>query len=540
MATWVWPVPSTASISSQYGPRWDSTHKGIDIAASQGSQIVASREGVVSLAYNGCTHNYGKNYPGCGCGGNYGNNVYIDHGGGFQTRYAHMTDVYVKYGQRVVQGQVIGTVGSTGWSTGPHLHFEVRQNDYPQNPLNYVDPSNTKIVNTGITNKLTQFLNLANSKVGTDGYWTWSVSGLGQGEAWCAAFVVACAKTVGGLLNIVIPNSFNCGDMIIIGIRDKLGTWIRGKHLTGRSVTPIPGDLLFKATPGGTTEYSAQHVAIVKEVKSGIVYAVAGNSETWDNYTSKVKVEQYGIERSDILGYFRPNWAKVGGFAVGAGGQLYAELNTREDGIIREVGYLDDKYQPSINSSNIKLSILNYTTTMAELFSSGLYNFPGIANVMFAANIVDSSLSDAQVSVANQVYSLLQSKGLNAAACIGILGNMYYESSFNPGTSYITATERSYGLCQWNEAAGRSVRRAVGPDWATNISGQIDFLWSELEGMTGLKSFLDTVPVTESGAMDAAEKFVRIFERPDRMEYNVSIRRAKAKEYWNCNISTLT
>lgn len=541
MAEWVWPVPGYATITSGVGPRWGSSHNGIDIGAPYGADIVASKAGTVIQICTSCSHNYGKDY-GCGCGGNYGNYVYIDHGDGFKVWYAHMTQVKVSEGDKVIQGQKIGTVGSTGWSTGAHLHFEMRQNGNVKDPENYVDPTNTKIVNVGVTvNKLTQFLNIAQKQLGKKGDWTWSTSGLTRGEPWCAAFVVACAKSVGGLLGVVIPNSFGCSSMISIGVANKLGTWIRGKHLTGKSVTPCPGDLIFYPIAGTRSDYSARHVGIVKEVKNNTIYSIAGNSVTWDNYTSEVGIETRSLNSSDVLGYFRPNWSKVGGGYVASGGQLYPKLNTREDAILREVGYIDNKHQPSIQSSDIKLSIINYTTTLAELFSSGIYNFAGIANAHVSANVSDSSLSDEQINVANQVFSLLQTKGLNAAACIGVLGNMYHESKFRPDASYITSTEQSYGLCQWNEAAGRYVRRAVGSDWATNVSGQIDFLWTELENnMPGLKTYLENVPNTEAGAMDAAERFVRIFEVPDKLEYNVTIRRAKAKEYWNCTSSILT
>ena len=71
-------------------------------------------------------------------GYSYGMYVVVDHGGGYTTTYAHLSDVYVYVGQEVAQGESLGAVGSTGYSTGPHLHFEIRLNGEPENPFNYV------------------------------------------------------------------------------------------------------------------------------------------------------------------------------------------------------------------------------------------------------------------------------------------------------------------------------------------------------------------------------------------------------------------
>ena len=85
---------------------------------------------------NTCTHNYGKQGS-CGCGGGYGNYCIIDHGGGYSTVYAHATEIIVKEGQQVSTGDVIGYVGSTGESTGYHLHFEVRIDGERKNPESF-------------------------------------------------------------------------------------------------------------------------------------------------------------------------------------------------------------------------------------------------------------------------------------------------------------------------------------------------------------------------------------------------------------------
>ncbi len=131
--TFMWPTPSCTIITSAYGMRYDpitrvrSKHTGIDIGARQGSNIVAANSGTVITS--------GWSTRG------YGNYVVIDHGGGMSTLYAHMSKRLVSKGQKVAKGDVIGLVGSTGYSTGPHLHFEILKNGDDTNPMNYYTKS---------------------------------------------------------------------------------------------------------------------------------------------------------------------------------------------------------------------------------------------------------------------------------------------------------------------------------------------------------------------------------------------------------------
>lgn len=115
--------PNYGIITSRFGYRRRGFHTGLDIAGAYGSNIMAADGGVVICA---------------GWQGSYGKLVKIDHGNGYITYYAHCSSINVRTGQKVQKGQVIAKVGSTGNSTGPHLHFEVRKNGVPQNPLNYI------------------------------------------------------------------------------------------------------------------------------------------------------------------------------------------------------------------------------------------------------------------------------------------------------------------------------------------------------------------------------------------------------------------
>lgn len=131
-----WPT-YCQTITSYYGnrvhPVYGTTkfHSGIDIGATYGNTIMAAASGTVILVNEPC--------PGCNKGGTgYGNYCIIDHGNGYTTLYGHARDIYVSVGQKVKAGQSIGEVGSTGTSTGAHLHFEIRKDGSTKNPLNYL------------------------------------------------------------------------------------------------------------------------------------------------------------------------------------------------------------------------------------------------------------------------------------------------------------------------------------------------------------------------------------------------------------------
>ena len=125
----LWPTPSCKIITSYYGWRlhpvlgYEKLHTGMDIGAGYNANIIAAASGtVITATYNSA----------------YGNYVVIDHGGGVCTLYAHQSSMAVSVGQYVNAGQVIGYVGSTGYSTGPHLHFEVIVNGSTVDPLGYI------------------------------------------------------------------------------------------------------------------------------------------------------------------------------------------------------------------------------------------------------------------------------------------------------------------------------------------------------------------------------------------------------------------
>ncbi len=117
--------PVSGVVTSRFGARWGRNHKGIDIGAPKGTPIKAVAAGTVIVS------SYGYN-------GGYGNYVIISHGNGIQTVYGHCNTLTVTVGQKVSQGEQVAKVGSTGRSTGNHLHLEIRVNGVAQNPQNYL------------------------------------------------------------------------------------------------------------------------------------------------------------------------------------------------------------------------------------------------------------------------------------------------------------------------------------------------------------------------------------------------------------------
>jgi len=116
-----WPVPRDAAVvTSVFGvDRGRSRHEGIDLSAPAGTRVVATADGVVSTAERW---------------GDFGRLVVIDHGAGWQTRFAHLKRIRVKKGERVTRGEVVGTVGKSGNATGNHLHYEIRHHGTPVDP----------------------------------------------------------------------------------------------------------------------------------------------------------------------------------------------------------------------------------------------------------------------------------------------------------------------------------------------------------------------------------------------------------------------
>ncbi|BAY64988.1 putative peptidase [Calothrix brevissima NIES-22] len=128
-------IPTKGVYTSEFGPRWGRNHNGVDIAEILGTPIYAAASGTATIGASGCLFSpIGNNVINRGCGGGFGNHVIINHANGYQTIYAHLSEITIENNTQVSQGQMIGKMGNSGASNGTHLHWEVRLNGKPINP----------------------------------------------------------------------------------------------------------------------------------------------------------------------------------------------------------------------------------------------------------------------------------------------------------------------------------------------------------------------------------------------------------------------
>ena len=123
VASGIFARPIPGAVTSDFGQRWGRMHKGTDFAGNTGDDVKASDSGVVAFA---------------GYESSFGNFIILNHNNGYETYYAHLSKIYVTTGDKVKKGDVIGAVGDTGNSLGPHLHFEIRENGDAKNPLDFL------------------------------------------------------------------------------------------------------------------------------------------------------------------------------------------------------------------------------------------------------------------------------------------------------------------------------------------------------------------------------------------------------------------
>lgn len=401
-----------------------------------------------------------------------------------------------------------GYLGGSGQSS----YFEAIKSIISSNNLSSYDRKSQ----SNQINKLDEFMNETEKHLG-ESYSDWVRGMLRKSgyEPWCADFIWACAKKV-GIEGEVISGSAGA-HMLISQTAENCGGVI---HDGSSSYTPTKGDLVNFVWHGGGF---ADHIGVVRSCEGGTVYTIEGNT------SNTVAHREYRRSSPCLLRFCTPDWSKVGGGSSNGGlvlGSLYDYHNTRKDAIAREVAYLNKSLTPKVKYDDITISIINYTDLFQAFWDAGASLIGGSS----ASGEYDYSKLDSNVQA---VVKYLVSKGLHNAAACGICGNIYYESSFNTATIGDNGT--SFGICQWHLGRGAAMKRTAGENWKNNLTGQLDYLWYELESSynSSVLDPLKSVPNSDSGARHAADVFVRKFEIPANVDYQSSKRQAKASEYFN-------
>lgn len=232
-----------------------------------------------------------------------------------------------------------------------------------------------------------------------------------------------------------------------------------------------------------------------------------------------------------------PNYAMDGASTTGSSvayamGSLYSEQVEKCDALLKEVGYLDSSFEPSISLSNIRLSIVNYTNLLGNLFTQ--YIPENITNMFNTANVNSDGITDTN---AKAIFKLLADyEGVTAAGAIGIIANIHHESSFRADAIGDSGT--SFGICQWHLGRGENMKNHCinynGVSWENNLSGQVDYLITELKGSyTSTWEQVTSASNTLESAKDVAKYFCINFEVPADKEKKAEERAATAETYWN-------
>lgn len=385
-------------------------------------------------------------------------------------------------------------------------------------------------VDGGVGNKVQGFIEQAKNLVGEK-----MKKSLSMAVGVSVQMVTTCTKAVSGLSNVVIPIVSTPSALAKRGVEKGMGEFIEGP-LFGNERTPQVGDIILLRTSEDRKyedKTDCDKLAIVCEAKDSTIEAVHVNS------SNIVANTTYKTSYRAICGYYHPDWSKVNNSASAAFGyaplgKYYETENTAEDATIREVGYLSTDYEPTTKKSGIKLSVVNYTTLLASFLDDLLV--PSALSGNMGTNVITDAL-DSKVKI---TVDFLLSKGLNAAAACGIAANIAGESGFN--TAAIGDYGTSFGICQWHDDRGTRMKQFVGSDWKNNLTGQLNFLWSELQGgySSAVLAPISSVPNTLAGALEAVSIFVYNFEKPQDKKGAVDSRSKTATTYWNALVIQMT
>ena len=438
---------------------------------------------------------------------------------------------------------------------------------------------------------LETFLKIAEDQVGKGQGWVVEQTGVIGPNGWSGAFVTACSKRAGSSLNIVIPNVDSVSTIGRVGVLRGMGTWKKGS-IYGGGYEPSAGDIaIFRYSHAGIENiYKGDKAAIVVESDGGSFEGVMGDDG------GVVTKKSYSCSTPYIAGYFCPNWEMIDGTTASKKEYrniqgLYTNGVTKYDACARTVCYMNSDYKPSIGTSKVKLAAVNYTGLLANFYSvfgqasistatnaelvvdywtntvrsyyqveEGDFNpvcgevatmtgaistvgmmstlttnTAGLTDIGFYSNTTQSANVNVTATV-QDVYQFLKGKGLNDAAAVGVIANLQAESGFRTGAIGDSGT--SAGLAQWHAGRMSSMKAYVGADWATNVTGQLNYLWHELQTTyKGVLNKITQLPNTAEGARQATSIWIHDYEVPqgynDPTSSVYKTRHEYANGYWD-------
>ena len=347
--------------------------------------------------------------------------------------------------------------------------------------------------------------------------WGWNASG----TAWCAIFVSACAQKAGIAGKVISKNSYAI-EVQRLTVKNCGGTWIDGPLINGgKPVTPIPGDLITFGDKNHKGHSHANHIGIVEYVDGNTVHTIEGNTG------NACKRKSYSLSYSGINAYVRPDWSRVGdditSYLIEAGqlgyGPLYQNRNDRHDMTLRQVGYLDNTYKLSNNSSNIAISVINYTTTLGDLYD------------MFApVTLGQPQVSTSQLTGNEKiVVDYLLNMGFSGSSASALAGCLKTYSYLNPTFSKRLPNGKFlWGLCGWDEKGIAPVKAQLGYEWNINLSGQLEYFLYDLD--TNFKTVLALIkqqPLNQAAVESVVAKIMPVYN----LHYSLSDYRTEATNY---------
>lgn len=511
---------STSTSGSGYGWRIHPIHgdrrfhAGLDIPTAKDSLVIASKSGTVTIAKGGCTEGN------TGCNNGAGNYIAIEHPDGSLTRYLHLNSFRVNAGQSVQQGQVIALSGNTGGSTGPHLHFEIRINDNPVNPADYISSSNQRPGATSFS---------ASSSGGTVNP-TMAVNNFKENKI---TFLSTSPLKVTTLAHDIYNSTSEESSTTINSNNNVTGVNISDIKTSAEkraNTDPISGDELANYT--GTTDIwtnISQKILDAAGVDSsgnkidgkGVTFSRAGRCQQY----VRLVYEAAGFNRGDS-GFASAIDAAKGTLvsksmsAIPVGAAVYGASNS----IYGHVGIYVGNGKVIHNVGSIKVTDLKQWATSFKWIGWGWQ--AGESDITTASSTAGVSLStlgntvcdtstvgNVQGSGPEQTVCLsLKNAGFSVNAISAIMGNIEAESSWDPANINNDSETKATGLIQWTGDRKNELLSRYPETWQ-DPANQAAYLLYELNNT--YRSTLEYLQTHQDDDVNKmTEEFCNLFERP--------------------------